>query len=193
VSAPAGAPGGGQVLVQLGHVNTCPAGSVQVTVSDVSKGIHWVSTGITGFARGWNDTPKIAALCLGSIALVSGQGRPMLAFSLVAVAMAIGGLVAGTRVLETLALKVTPMPRNEAYLASALTASLVSAASWGGLGVSTTHVATGSILGAGLKSDPKKVQWKKVGEMGLSWLITLPAAALMAALVGLLLRTTGQL
>ncbi|HYV43410.1 MAG TPA: inorganic phosphate transporter [Myxococcaceae bacterium] len=193
VTAPAGVPGAGQVMLQVGHVATCPAGSAVVTTSGISKGIHWFTSGLIGFARGWNDTPKIAALCLGSIALISGQGRPMLAFALVAVAMAAGGLVAGTRVLETLALKVTAMPRNEAYLASAVAASLVSAASWGGLGVSTTHVATGSIVGAGLKADPKKVQWKKVGELGLSWLITLPAAALMAALVGVLLRAMGQM
>ena len=58
---------------------------------------------------------------------------------------------------------------------------MVIAASKVALPVSTTHVATGAIIGAGLKNDPKGVKWAKVGEIVLSWVITLPVAALIAA------------
>jgi len=61
------------------------------------------------------------------------------------------------------------------------TAGLVCLASWKGLPVSTTHVSTGAIIGAGLKNNPAGVKWKKVGEIALSWIITLPAAGLLAA------------
>jgi PiT family inorganic phosphate transporter len=84
-------------------------------------------------------------------------------------------------VLQTLAKKVTPLPLPESLTASLTTAALVSAASFGGQPVSTTHVATGAIVGAGLKNDPRAVRWKKVGEIVLSWVVTLPAAGLLAA------------
>jgi PiT family inorganic phosphate transporter len=65
--------------------------------------------------------------------------------------------------------------------ASTTTAFLVSLASWQGMPVSTTHVSTGAIIGAGLKHDAKSVHWNKVREILLSWLLTLPFAALIAA------------
>jgi PiT family inorganic phosphate transporter len=103
--------------------------------------------------------------------------------------MAIGGYLAGRRVLDTLAKKLTPLPLAESLTASLTTAALVSAASWASLPVSTTHVSTGAIVGAGLKNDPAKVKWGKVTEIVLSWVITLPVAALIAAAVMWGLRT----
>jgi PiT family inorganic phosphate transporter len=72
--------------------------------------------------------------------------------------------------------------------ASLTTASLVCLASWKGLPVSTTHVSTGAIIGAGLKNDPAAVKWKKVGEIALSWVVTLPAAGIIAAVTKWLLH-----
>ncbi len=154
-----------------------------VSTSSAANTVHWFSGGMVGFARGWNDAPKIAALCL--IALPKNTGA---AFAIVAIAMAIGGLVSGRRVLETLAKKLTPMPLPESLTASLTTACLVSLASWKGLPVSTTHVSTGAIIGAGLKNNPAGVKWKKVGEIALSWVVTLPAAALLAGLAKWLLH-----
>jgi PiT family inorganic phosphate transporter len=102
--------------------------------------------------------------------------------------MAAGGLIAGRRVLETLAKKLTPLPLAESLTASLTTAALVMAASRFALPVSTTHVSTGAIIGAGLKNDPAKVKWTKVGEVVLSWVVTLPAAALIAAGAKLVIR-----
>jgi PiT family inorganic phosphate transporter len=76
----------------------------------------------------------------------------------------------------------------ESLTASLVTASLVGLASWISLPVSTTHVATGSIIGAGLKNNPAGVKWAKVGEIVLSWIITLPVAGLIAVVARLILR-----
>lgn len=84
--------------------------------------------------------------------------------------------------LETLAGKLTALPLAESLTASAATAALVGLASWNGLPVSTTHVATGAIIGAGLmKHDARAVRWGKVGEIVLSWVVTLPVAAVLGA------------
>ena len=104
-------------------------------------------------------------------------------FVIVTVAMAVGGYLAGRRVLETLASKLTPLPLAESLTASLTTAALVSAASWASLPVSTTHVSTGAIVGAGLKNDPGKVKWGKVTEIVVSWVVTLPVAGVISAAV----------
>ncbi|HEY2586889.1 MAG TPA: inorganic phosphate transporter [Tepidisphaeraceae bacterium] len=168
--APSGAGGGGAAVLEY------ESRTETRRVSPAANAVHWASGGLIGFARGWNDTPKIAALCLLALPHRMGIG-----FAIVTVAMAAGGLVSGRKVLETLAKKLTPLPLPESLTASLCTAGLVCLASWEGLPVSTTHVSTGAIIGAGLKNDPSAVKWKKVTEIVLSWVVTLPAAGLIAA------------
>jgi PiT family inorganic phosphate transporter len=177
----------GQIMqVVADTVSHCQQADAAViaTGSTISTGIHWLSSALVGFARGWNDAPKIAAL---SIMGLSAAGLPAtlspaaLGFLIVTVAMALGGYLAGRKVLETLASKLTPLPLTESLTASMTTAALVASASWAGLPVSTTHVATGTIVGAGLKNNPSAVRWGKVGEIALSWAVTLPVAGLLAA------------
>lgn len=151
------------------------------STSAVAHGVHWFSSGMVGFARGWNDAPKIAALALGAVTAAKLTHGSAITFAIVTVAMSVGGLVAGRKVLETLAKKVTTMPLAESLAASLITSTLVSLASWQSLPVSTTQVSAGAIVGAGLKRDPRGVRWGKVGEIFLSWVLTLPAAGLMAA------------
>jgi PiT family inorganic phosphate transporter len=148
-----------------------------------ANAIHWASGGLIGFARGWNDTPKIAAL-----SLLAFPNQVSVGFAVVIVAMAAGGLISGRRVLDTMSRKLTPLPLPESLTASLTTAGLVCLASWRGLPVSTTHVSTGSIIGAGLKNDPAAVKWRKVIEIALSWIITVPAAGLIAAAAKVLIH-----
>lgn len=173
--------------VVIGNEAACAeqAPAVAVTTSSTANALHWLSSGLVGFARGWNDAPKIAAL---GLVVLQGQSGIAVSFAIVTVAMAVGGLVMGRKVLETLAHKVTPLPLAESLTASLATAALVGMASWNSLPVSTTHVSTGAIIGAGLRNNPRAVRWGKVGEIGLSWLLTLPVAAVLAALVKLVVR-----
>lgn len=190
------APGGTALAVEnagaphlaVGDVTECNRQDTLLRApgSAALNGLHWLSAGMVGFARGWNDAPKIAALAV--VVLPASGGGMAGAFGLVAVAMAIGGMVAGRKVLETLATKVTTLPLPESLTASLTTATLVSLASWNGMPVSTTHVSTGAIIGAGLRNDPRAVRWGKVGEIALSWVVTLPCAAGIAAAVMALLR-----
>ena len=180
----------GQLSVVVGSVEHCAveAPVAAASANSAAAGVHWASSRLVGFARGWNDAPKIAALGIGTLT-AAGVAHPMAwAFGVVTVAMAIGGLVAGRKVLETLSKKVTPLPLAESLTASLATAALVSAAWWFALPVSTTHVATGGIVGAGLRNDPSAVRWGKVGEIVLSWLVTLPVAGLLAAAAMYLVR-----
>jgi len=147
--------------------------------------LHWLTAGLTSFARGLNDGPKIVALgLLAGTAL--GLGTPAL-LALVATAMGAGSYFAGRRVTGTLATKVTAMSGAEALTANAATSTLVGLASAFGIPVSTTHVSTGTVIAVGLHR--RQVQWRPVGEMLIAWLVTLPVAALIAAAVYALIGT----
>lgn len=180
VSAGAGVSAVGPLAIVSGTTAECAAAGATSIVDGgrALRAAHWSTSGLVGFARGWNDAPKISALAL--VALPAAQS--WIAFGLVAAAMAAGGLFAGRRVLDTLARKITTMPLGESLAASGASAVLVGLASWQGLPLSTTHVTTGGIVGAGLARDRRAVQWTTVREIALSWVLTLPAAAFVAAL-----------
>ena len=142
---------------------------------------HFISAGVVSFARGLNDTPKIAAVLLASPIL-----GPKASLVAVAAAMAIGGLVGARRVAETMSHKVTAMSTGQGLSASLATGSLVLAASLAGLPVSTTHVSVGSLVGIGLMNG--KADLSVIRNIVLSWVATLPIAAVLSALVYLLAR-----
>jgi PiT family inorganic phosphate transporter len=136
---------------------------------------HFLSAGIVSFARGLNDTPKIVALLpiVGGFSIRGG----MLAVGL---GMAIGGLLNARKVAETMSQKITRMNRGQGLSSNLVTGILVIAASQSGLPVSTTHVSVGSIFGVGLVS--RKANPNVFYQILLSWLLTLPLAALFSGL-----------
>ena len=102
--------------------------------------------------------------------------------TLVAVAMSFGSVLGGFRVTETLVRKVTRITHDDGLLANLATSALVSLASLWALPVSTTHVSSGANIGIGAESKESRLQWRTVREMLLAWVVTLPAAAVVAAL-----------
>ncbi len=137
--------------------------------------LHYLSTGAASFARGLNDTPKMAALLLVAPGLDMRWG-----FLAVAVTIALGGLLDADKVAETLGKKVTGMNPGQGFAASLVTAVLVTTASFHSLPVSTTHVSVGSLLGMG--ATTRQAKWRKVGEILLAWVSTVPCGAILAAL-----------
>lgn len=143
--------------------------------------LHFLSAGAVGFARGLNDTPKMAALLLG-IGWLSGQVGPLA----IVAAMTLGGLISARRVAETLAHKITDMNPGQGFAANLAAALLVTTASLHALPVSTTHVSVGALLGIGITT--RQAKWRTVLPVLAAWVVTLPCAALLAALLFALLR-----
>ena len=135
---------------------------------------HLLSAGLVGFARGLNDTPKILGLIVGAAILT-----PVAGALAIAAAMSIGGALGARRVTQTLAQKITPMSPGQGLAGNLATSLLVIGASRFGLPVSTTHVSGGGILGVGLSTGG--LRWRVVRNVAGAWLVTLPAAALLAA------------
>lgn len=138
--------------------------------------LHFFSAGSVCFARGLNDTPKIAALLLLAPSL-----NIQWIILLVATMMALGGVINGRRVAETMSHKITRISHGQGLAANLTTALLVIFASQFGMPVSTTHVSVGSLFGIGLTNGT--AHHRMIVSIILSWLLTLPCAALCAAAV----------
>lgn len=148
---------------------------VEIGSRAILDGCHYVSAAAVGFARGLNDTPKIAALLVGMAALSLPVG-----LVLVGVLMAIGGILQAKRVAHTMSLEITEMNPGQGLTANLVTAGLVIFASRFGVPVSTTHVSCGSLFGIGVVGGGG--HWNTIGTIVLAWVVTLPCGALFAAL-----------
>lgn len=142
---------------------------------------HFASSGAVSFARGLNDTPKIAALLL-----VGGAIDPALALAAVGILIAIGGVTSARRVAQTMAHGVTTMNAGQGFTANMVTAALVIGASRLGVPVSTTHVSVGSLFGIGAVTG--QGHWGTITNILLAWAITLPVAGALGALAFTILR-----
>lgn len=172
------------IAVALGGASYAVLKWLGMAPNERSKGldaVHFASAGAASFARGLNDTPKMAAL----LAVAPGLEIHW-AFLAVAAAIAAGAWLDAGNVAETLGKKVTGMNPGQGFAASLVTAGLVVTASFHSLPVSTTHVSVGALTGMG--ASTRQARWRKVGEILLAWISTVPCAAVLAAVAFLLLR-----
>lgn len=147
-----------------------------ISAEAVATCIHYLSGGAVCFARGVNDTPKIVALLLTAQLLPSTA-----ALILVGGFMALGGLIQARRVTATMSYRITAMNQGQALTANLVTAFLVLVASRWGMPASTTHVSCGSLIGLGAVTA--QARWRSISTILGAWVITLPLAAALAALV----------
>ncbi|MBA3312196.1 MAG: inorganic phosphate transporter [Planctomycetaceae bacterium] len=156
-----------------------------LTLADTVDRLHYLSAGAVSFARGMNDAPKIAAPLLLVPLATRGNIAPA-AIVLTAMAMAVGGIVSGRRVGETMSKKITPMTPGTGLAANLVTASIVLAASPLGLPVSTTHVSCGALFGLGVSSGQGRLA--AITTILAAWITTLPLGAVCGGLVMFVLR-----
>ncbi|MDA0989631.1 MAG: inorganic phosphate transporter, partial [Verrucomicrobia bacterium] len=142
--------------------------------------LHYLSAGMVSFARGLNDTPKIAALTMAGIGVGVSLGSALLA---VGIAMALGGILSARKVATTMSDKIVTMNPGQGMTANVVTALLVTVASRFGVPVSTTHVSCGSLFGLGAATG--EARWGVIRNIILAWIITLPLGAGLAALVAI--------
>jgi inorganic phosphate transporter, PiT family len=136
---------------------------------------HILSAGAVSFARGLNDTPKIAALLLTVPFLSSKTGLLLVAFCMVA-----GGLIHSHGIARKMSFEIAEMNPGQAFTGNFVTALLVICGSLFGLPLSTTHVSCGALFGIGVINGTARKN--TITQILLAWLITLPTAAVLAAL-----------
>ncbi|MFN2509423.1 MAG: inorganic phosphate transporter, partial [Chthoniobacterales bacterium] len=152
-----------------------------ISSQQLMDGAHFLSAGVVSFARGLNDTPKMVAMLLLVGALDIRWG-----FFAVAAGIGLGGLLSSRRIAKTMSHKITGMNHGQGFSANLTTGLLVVLASFFGLPVSTTHVSVGALFGIGLTTG--QANSRVMRNIALSWIVTLPCAALIAGAAYTLLR-----
>ncbi len=153
------------------------------TVGAVRRG-EIVTTAALSFAHGSNDAQKTMGL-MGLALLATGHintfSVPLWAAIVAGFTLAMGTSLGGWRVIRTIGRRIFPLTPLDGLVSQASASAIVLTASLLGAPVSTTDVVAPSIVGVGASRRLRHVRWGVVGEIGLSWLVTLPVSALLAA------------
>lgn len=170
------------------------------TVADRFKenGFRWGQIGtasLVSLAHGTNDAQKTMGVI--TLALLAG-GRwsdtgaiPLWVKVACALAIALGTYLGGWRIIRTLGKGLVEISSPQGMAAESASAAVILTSSHFGFALSTTHVATGSILGTGIGRAGAPVRWRVAGRMAVAWLITLPAAGTVGALMWSIGNTLG--
>jgi inorganic phosphate transporter, PiT family len=166
--------------LEFGTIKQCQCATYQghmlgVSAQSVADGLHYTSAFALCFARGLNDTPKIFALLFA--AKVMNVDVALIA---IAAVMALGGLIHSRRIAETMSHDITSLNTGQGLMANLVASTLVIGASLLGKPVSTTHVTVGAITGVGIIKGTARLG--VIRNILLSWVLTLPIAALIGYL-----------
>ncbi|MDY0386987.1 MAG: inorganic phosphate transporter [Methanolobus sp.] len=137
------------------------------------------------FAHGSNDVANaIGPLYAGLHSLeMVGINIPLWVMALGGIGMVIGLATWGYRVIETIGTRITELTPTRGFSAEFATASVVVLHSYSSLPISTTHTLVGSVIGVGLAGGLAAVDLSVIGKIVVSWVITVPVAALTSALI----------
>lgn len=147
------------------------------------------SASLVALAHGTGDAQKtmgviaLAMITTGHLTASSvKEGLPLWIIVSCAVAIALGTYIGGWRVIRTLGKGLVEIESPQGMAAEASSAAIILTSSASGMALSTTQVATGSILGSGVGKKGAKVRWSVAGRMAVAWVITLPSAAIVGAI-----------
>src|SRR5699024_1822259 len=154
-----------------------------------------VTASLISLAHGTNDAQKTMGVIF--LALVAADQldqdakMPFWVKAACAIAIAAGTYLGGWRIIRTMGKGLTEIESPHGLSADSASAAIILTSSHLGLPLSTTHVATGSILGSGLGRKGAVVRWSVAGRMLIAWVVTLPAAAVVGAACWALAHAVG--
>src|SRR6478736_6111315 len=149
------------------------------------------TSSLVALAHGTNDAQKTMGIITLALITVgwqnSEQADPYLwVIVACAVTIALGTYLGGWRIIRTLGKGLTEVKPAQGFSAEASTASTILASSALGFALSTTQVASGSVIGSGLGRRGSQVRWRTAGRIGVGWILTLPAAGAVGAAAALI-------
>ncbi|KRE85134.1 inorganic phosphate transporter [Arthrobacter sp. Soil764] len=151
------------------------------------------TSSLVALAHGTNDAQKtmgiITLVLIAAGTQTPGSGPQLWVITACALAIAIGTYAGGWRIIRTMGSGLTEVKPAQGFAAESSTASAILASSHLGFALSTTQVASGSVIGSGMGRRGTTVRWNMVGKIALGWLFTLPAAGIVGALTALLVMT----
>jgi PiT family inorganic phosphate transporter len=152
----------------------------------VFRRLQLVSAASYSLGHGANDAQKtmgiIAVLLYSQGLLEGGFHVPFWVVISAQLAMGLGTLMGGWRIVHTMGSKITRLTPHQGFCAETGGAIMLFSATWLGIPVSTTHTITGCIMGVGAARRASAVRWGVAGNIVFAWIVTMPAAAIIAAL-----------
>jgi inorganic phosphate transporter, PiT family len=166
------------------------------TVNRIFRRLQLLSAGFVAFTHGTNDAQKtmgiiVLALMAGGHIEPDAFRVPLWVIVSAAAAMAAGTYVGGWRIIRTLGQRIAKLEPPQGFAAESACASILWVTGNVGFPVSTTHTITGAVLGAGATRRLTAVRWGVAGNILVAWVLTIPAAATMGALMEVLTRLPG--
>jgi inorganic phosphate transporter, PiT family len=159
-------------------------------VDVVFRQLQLVSAALYSLGHGGNDAQKtmgiIAVLLFSQGQLGSQFYVPFWVVITCQAAMGLGTLFGGWRIVHTMGSRITRLTPSQGFCAETGGAITLFAATFLGIPVSTTHTITGSVVGVGAARKVSAVRWNVASNIVIAWIVTLPAAAIVAALFYLL-------
>lgn len=150
-----------------------------------------VSASLLSCAHGTNDAQKTMGI-ITAVLVAGGFQRtfhvPDWVILASATAMGLGTLSGGWRVVRTMGTRLTRLKPRSGFCAETGAAISILLATSLGLPVSTTHAVAGAIAGVGSIQRVRAVRWNVAGNIVLAWLLTIPAAALVAGITFAVIR-----
>ncbi|HEX6140553.1 MAG TPA: inorganic phosphate transporter [Candidatus Limnocylindria bacterium] len=160
-------------------------------MNDQFRRLQVLSAAYMAFSHGSNDAQKtmgIMTLALVTAGIQTSFDPPLWVILVAATAISLGTAAGGWRIIKTMGSKVVKLDPVHGFAAETSAATIIFVASHVGMPVSTTHVISSSIMGTGSSDRFNAVRWGVARQIGIAWVLTLPAAGLAAALAYLLLR-----
>jgi PiT family inorganic phosphate transporter len=153
------------------------------------------SSSLVALSHGTNDAQKtmgVITLVLVAAGMQSADaGVPFWVILSAAIAISVGTFSGGWRIIKTMGHGLAEIRPAQGFAAEAATGATILASSHLGFALSTTQVASGSVIGSGLGRVGAKVRWGKAGQIVIGWFLTLPAAAAVGMLSALLTNGLG--
>jgi len=148
--------------------------------------IQLISAGYMAFSHGSNDAQKtmgIITLALFSAGLIPTVEVPPWVIVLAATAISAGTAIGGWRIMKTMGHRVVELEPIHGFAAETTAATVLLGTAHLGMPVSTTHVISSAIMGVGSSKGTHGVKWGVARNILVAWVVTIPATALMGALV----------
>ncbi len=147
--------------------------------------LQFVSSSLYSLGHGGNDAQKTMGII--TVLLVANgfqTGFEIQFWVIIAchLAMAMGTLFGGWRIVRTMGMGITRIRPSGAFCAQTSGAIALFLATWLGIPVSTTHTITGAIVGVGMSRRVSAVRWGLASRIVWAWVLTIPCSGLMAAL-----------
>jgi len=154
-------------------------------VDTIFRSLQFVSASLYSLGHGGNDAQKtmgVIAVLLYSHGQLGGEFHvPFWVVISCQTAMGLGTLFGGWRIVHTMGSKITRLTPMQGFCAESGGAITLFLATWFGVPVSTTHTITGAIVGVGAARRVSAVRWNIAKDIVIAWVVTMPAAGLIAA------------